>query len=234
MRIKFLVILAILSCCFTSCRNNKAGSTDSMQPVEVYPFVDDIEVIRQILEAKCLDTIEFKKGEVIADIGAGNGTIEAMLSIFHDSLSFYVQDIDTSVCNQKAINEVVDFYQNVRKQPFTNTFFVVAGGDYETNLPDDTFDKILMLWTFQYFKYPQSIMTDLRLKLKPNGLMYIINPDVDYESGKELKSENGWNASTIENEINDIINCGFELVRFSRNYNGSENPYVMVFKKKRE
>jgi len=76
-------------------------------------------------------------------------------------------------------------------------------------------------------------MSDLRLKLKPDGLMYVINPEVDFESGKKLKSEHGWNASTIENEITSIINCGFELIRFSRNYLSSENPYIMVFKKKR-
>jgi SAM-dependent methyltransferase len=203
-----------------------------MQPTEGYPLVDNIEIVRQIIESKCIDTIKLRKGEVIADIGAGNGTIEAMLSIFHDSLTFYIQDIDTSVCNQKAINEVVNFYQNVKGKPFTNKFIPITGADNGTNLPNDTFDKILMLWTYQYFKYPQAIMTDLRLKLKEDGLMYIVNPDVDIESSKELTSKHGWNASPIERQISDIIDCGFELIRLSRNYVSSESPYVMVFKKK--
>jgi SAM-dependent methyltransferase len=203
-----------------------------MQPTEGYPLVDNIGVIKQIIESKCIDTITFRKGEVIADIGAGNGTIEALLSIFHDSLTFYIQDIDTSVCNQKAFNEVVNYYQTVRGKPFTNKFIIVSGADKETNLPNDTIDKILMLWTYQYFKDPQAIMTDLRLKLKEDGLMYIVNPNVDIESSKELTSIHGWNASPIERQISDIIDCGFELVRLSRNYISSESPYVMVFKKK--
>jgi len=43
---------------------------------------------------------------------------------------------------------------------------------------------------------------------------------------------NGWNASPLDKEISDIIDCGFDLKRISRNYEGFEQPYIMVFKKK--
>lgn len=202
-----------------------------MQPYDAYQLIASKEEISRKLKEKCVDTINFTKGEIVADIGAGNGSVEAMLSIFHDSLTFYIQDIDTSVCNQKTINEVVNFYQDVNGGLFTNKFIAVNGADNETNLPDDTFNKILILWTYQYFKNPQAIMTDLKLKLKNDGLLYIINPDIDYESGKMLTSEHGWNASPIEKEISDIIDCGFGLIRVSRNYESPESPYIMVFKK---
>jgi len=233
MRKHLVIIMAFILCFLSNCKTKSENDNcDSMQPTEGYPLVDNIEVIKQIIESKCIDTIKFRKGQVIADIGAGNGTIEAMLSIFHDSLTFYIQDIDTSVCNQKAISEVTSFYQNVKGKPFTNKFIIVTGGDNVTNLPNDTFDKILMLWTYQYFKDSQTIMTDLRLKLKEYGLMYIVNPNVDIEASKELTSKYGWNASPIERQISDIIDCGFELMRLSRNYISSESPYIMVFKKK--
>ena len=233
MKKNLAAIPVLIFCCLSNCKNKSDNNiSDSMQPAEGYPLVDNIEVIRQIIESKCIDTIKFRKGEVIADIGAGNGTIEAMLSIFHDSLTFYIQDIDPSVCNQKAISEVVNFYQDVKGHPFSNKFITITGTDNETNLPDDTIDKILMLWTYQYFKDPRAIMTDLRLKLKEDGLMYIVNPNVDLESSKELTSKHGWNASPIERQISDIIDCGFELVRLSRNYVSSESPFIMVFKKK--
>jgi hypothetical protein len=48
--------------------------------------------------------------------------------------------------------------------------------------------------------------------------MYIVNPNVDIESSKELTSKRGWNASPIERQISDIIDCGFEFIRFSRDY----------------
>jgi SAM-dependent methyltransferase len=203
-----------------------------MQPYDGYPMLSSKEEIKLFLQGRCIDTIRFKKGEIIADIGAGNGSVEAKLSIFHDSLTFYIQDIDTVVCNQKAIDKVVSDYQSLNKKPFTNKFIAVKGGDNETNLPDDTFDKILMLWTYSYFKNPKAIITDLKLKLKNDGRMYIINPNIDYESSKQLTSEHGWNASPIEKEISDIIGCGFELIQISRNNYCCENPYILVFKKK--
>jgi len=203
-----------------------------MQPYDGSILYPDKTVIAQILKDKCVDTICFKKGDVIADIGAANGAVEAMLSLFNDSLTFFIQDIDSSVCNQKNLNYIINHYQKINNKPFTNKFNVVIGSDEKTNLPDDTFDKILMLWTYQYFKQPHSIMTDLKLKLKSDGRLYIVNPNVDLDTSKELTSQYGWNASPIEKQISDIIIYGYELVGFSRNYDDPEQPYLMIFEKK--
>jgi SAM-dependent methyltransferase len=228
----FILILICIVSCFSDCKNKNNHDSDSMQPIDGYPRIDNVDVIKQILEAKCLDTISYKKGEIIADIGAGNGYIEAMLSLFHDSLTFYIQDIDTSVCNQIAVDSTVAFYQRIHKIPFTNKFIVVNGSDINTNLPDTAFDKVLMLWTYQYFKNPKILIADLWQKLKPNGLMYIINPNINSETGASLTAQYGWNASPIEKQISDILQCNFELINISRNLNSSEKPYIMVFKKK--
>ena len=226
-----LVILIVICCCLSDCKNSKS-SNDSMQPYDSYPFLSSKEEILEHLRGRCIDTIKFTNGEIIGDVGAGNGYLEVMLSVFHDSLTFYIQDIDTAVCNQKAFNKVVSHYQGVNNKPFTNKFIIVTGADNKTNLPDNTFDKILMLWTYQYLKNPKAIITDLRFKLKNDGLMYIINPNIDYESGKQLTSERGWNASPVEIEISDILGCGFELIQISRNNYCCENPYILIFKKK--
>ncbi len=204
----------------------------SMQPFDGYPMLEDVKEIKVMLRDKCMDTITFRKGEMIADVGAGNGYLEAMLSFFHDDLTFYIQDIDSDVCNPSSIQAVVDFYQEVNGRPFTNRFVTVNGTDTETNLPDQVFDKILMLWTYQYLKNPREFITDLWKKLKDDGLFYVINPDQDYEYGKLLSIEYGWNMATVAMEISDIIECGFELIGIARNYDYHELPYIMVFKKK--
>ena len=225
-----IVLFFIALCNFLAC--NPPEETGSMQPIDGYPFVTSKEEIRMILEHRGIDYIKFKKGEIIADIGAGNGYIEAMLSIYYDSLTFYIQDIDTTVCNQKTVDEVVKFYEEVNGKPFTNKFIVVNGTDTETNLPDSTFDKILMLSTYQYLKEPKKFILDVREKLKDDGLFYVINPQSDdYEYLNTIRQKYGWNASPLEQEISDIIDCGFELKRIYRNYQGSEQPYTMVFKK---
>jgi SAM-dependent methyltransferase len=203
-----------------------------MQPFDSYKQITSKEEINSALNEKCLDTINFVPGDTIADIGAGDGRVEAMLSLFHDSLTFYIQDIDSSVCNQDTVKKVISYFQGINQSFIKNKFFIVVGSDDKTNLPDKTFDKILMMWTYPYFIHPLSIMTDLRNKLKDNGLMYIINPNLSYENSKILTTKYGWNASPIEKQISDIIECGFELIKFSRNNEVNENPYIMVFKKK--
>ena len=231
---KSMIVITVIFSLMVAC-NRVDEDTGSMLPTDGFPMLTTKEEIYQMLKEKCVDTIKFKCGEVIADIGAGNGYIEAMLSIYYDSLTFYIQDIDTSVCNQFSVNEVIDFYQVVNGRPFTNKFIVVNGTDTKTNLPDSTFDKILMMWTYQYLKEPQKFIMDVRENLKDNGLFYVINPqNDDYEFLSSIRQKYGWNASPLEKEISDIIDCGFELIRISRNwhYEGYENPYIMVFKKK--
>ena len=226
-----IIICLNLLCCKSPVKLFKYGP---MQPLIGYPLVENIDSIKQFLKGRCLDTINFKKGEIIADVGAGNGYLEGMLSLFNDSLTFYIQDIDTSICNQKKVDEVVNFYKRLKEKPFTNKFYVVNGSDVESNLPNETFDKIFMILTYQYLKYPQVFMTDIKQKLKSDGRMYIINPDVPNDLSISLKAEHGWNASPIEREINDIIGCGFELIAISRYYNTIDrgNSYIIVFRKK--
>lgn len=218
------VLLLITSC-------NRSEEELSMQPYEGYPMLESREEIKQLLKDKCLDTISFNHGEVIADIGAGNGYVEAMLAMFHDSLTFYIQDIDTAVCNQEAINKVVDFYQGVKGTKFTSRFIVVNGTDSESCLPEIAFDRIFMLWSYQYIKEPGLFIRDLRTRIKDEGILYVINPEQDYEFGKTLKESYGWNGSTIEKQISDIIACGFTLLRVGRNYEDKQQPYIMAFQK---
>lgn len=206
----------------------------TMQPFDGYPLLSNLEEIQSNLKYKCVDTIDFKKGQVIADIGAGNGYLEAMLSMFHDSLTFYIQDIDSTVCNQVAFDEVLDFYQEVNGKPFTNKFIIINGTDSKTNLPDNSFDKIMMLWTYLYLKQPKVFIKDIRNNLKDDGLLYVINPQQEEdEYTKSLRLKYGWNASPLEKQISDIIDCGFQLVRISRNYDSGEyhDPFIMIFRK---
>jgi len=225
---EFAVLLISATCMFQACYRNEEIS---MQPTDGYPWLGSKHDIKAVLTDKCVDTIHFNKGEVIADLGAGNGYIEVMLAMYHDSLSFYIQDIDSSVCNQDAINEVVNFYQQLHGKPFTCSFTAVIGTDSTTNLPDVGFDKILMLWTYQYIKQPGSLLRDIKEKLEEDGLLYVINPEQDYDYGRELNRKYGWNGSTVEKQISDIIDAGFELLCFSRNYEDPELPFFMIFNK---
>ena len=230
LRIKTIIItlpiLILLGC-------SEPHDPGSMQPFDGYPFITSKEEIKEMLENRGVGDITFREGEIIADIGAGNGYMEAMLSVFSDSLTFYIQDIDSSVCNQRTVNEAFDFYQEVKGSPFTNKFIVVNGTDTNTNLPDNTYDKILMIRTYQYLREPRKFIMDVRKNLKEEGLFIVINPQYNtYENLDSQRQKYGWNASPLEKQITDIIDCGFELIEISRKYDGYGQPYIMTFRKK--
>lgn len=230
---KIIFLYAFTLVCILYCKN--PPREDSMQPFAGYPVFANLDSIKQELTSHCLDTINIKNGQIIADIGAGNGYLEGMLSLFFDSLTFYIQDIDTSICNQKEVNKVADFYKNLKKEPFNNIFIAVNGTDSTTNLPDNICDKIFMINTYQYIKKPKAFILDVNKKLKNDGLFYVINPQYgDYEDLDRQRKEYGWNASPLETEISDIISCGFELIKISRKITDGKfyDPYIMTFKKK--
>jgi SAM-dependent methyltransferase len=230
---KHIVLYACIMICILHCKN--PPRENSMQPFAGYPLLAKTDSIKQKLASSCLDTINFKNGEIIADIGAGNGYLEGMLSLFFDSLTFYIQDIDTSICNQSAVNKVADFYKNLKKEPFNNKFIAINGTDSTTNLPDNICDKILMLNTYQYIKKPKAFIQDVKKKLKNVGFFYVINPQYgDYDDLDRQRKEYGWNASPLETEISDIISCGFELTKISRKITDGKfyDPYMMIFKKR--
>lgn len=205
----------------------------AMQPDGGYSLLKDSVLIKQFLVSRCVDLMHFDNGDVIADIGAGNGYLEGMLSLSFDSLTFYIQDIDSSICNQPEVDKVFNFYKNLKAKPFYNKFIAVTGTDSTTNLPDNSCDKILMLNTYQYLKEPKKFIQDVKRKLKNDGLFYVVNPQREkYDDIDSQRKKYGWNASPLETEITDIINCGFELIELSRHYGIQGNPYLMVFKKK--
>lgn len=226
---KLLIINIFILFTILACNRNEQVS---MQNIEGTKLIDNMLSIQGVLKDKCLDTINFQKGEIIADIGASSGYIEGMLSVFHDSLTFYIQDIDTAVCNKREIDKTMAFYEEVRNTPITNKFFIVNGTDTDTNLPDSTFDKIFLMWTYPYLIEPIKFISDIRENLKDDGTFYVINPDLDYHYARLLYEKYGWNGSPIEKQISDIISCGFELITISRNHEAGEQPYFMVYRKK--
>lgn len=71
---KSLVIISVLVfCCCINCKNihdNNSTSDDSMQPIDGYPLLSSVEEIQEHLKGRCIDTIKFKRGETVADVGA--------------------------------------------------------------------------------------------------------------------------------------------------------------------
>jgi hypothetical protein len=84
-----------------------------------------------------------KSGETIASIGAGNGKFEVAISCFMPDINWYLQEIDTLRLYQ--FDDVLAHFEKLKQSPIDATFHLVVGTESETNLPQSTFDRILMI-----------------------------------------------------------------------------------------
>jgi tetratricopeptide (TPR) repeat protein len=117
--------------------------------------------------------LDIKNGEAIADIGTGNGIHLGALSLLYDSLILYGEDINTKTLNEKSWNKMIRHYSSLREKPQTNQFHMVIGTEKETRLPDNTFDKIIIMGSFHEFTEMDQMIYDISFKLKIGGKIII-------------------------------------------------------------
>lgn len=121
-----------------------------------------------------LSKFDLKKGEKIASIGAGYGNQEIAISIFNDDIEWTLQDIDSTVLNPKVFNNVLHYFENMIQKPIKAKFSFVLGDEKKTNLPEDTFDKILIINTYHEITERSPILADVRRALRKNGKVIIL------------------------------------------------------------
>lgn len=204
-------------------------STNPSRPFK-YGYPLSREICRQDFKLY-LNGYDFHKKEVVAEVGAASGWIMGVLSVSLDSVTFYIQDIDTVLLNAYQFKKMVEHFSKVRNSEQTNQFHYVLGTEKKTNLPNNTFDKVVLNNTFHEITHFDSVIVDIGKKLKPGGKLII------YESfSNEFKTirHGGCNikaykVSQIEFWFEDL---GFYLTGMSNPKNAFEN--FLVFEKDKE
>jgi len=115
----------------------------------------------------------FEKGDKIASVGSGRGVREVIYSMTADSLTLYIQDVDTSFLNSDWITQLAIRQYNMAELPITASFRLVTGTEFETRLPNATFDKVLLEHSLHEFTQQTQMLTDIRTKLKPSGQLFV-------------------------------------------------------------
>ncbi len=199
-----LILLSFLATCmFSSCFIVTKNNYITYECGFLLNSMDDVLFQKEIYK---YEEYNMKAGDVIADVGGGNGAESAMLSVFYDSLIFYIQDIDTNCLNQHKLDDVLKHYSKIKGDSISNKFHIVIGEEKKTNLPDNTFDKIIMKRVVDHLRYPDEIFSDIWYKLKDDGTLVIINT-FHFEKNKFKKRTTvRWVVSTVERN-------GFKLIK---------------------
>lgn len=122
---------------------------------------------------KHVEGLNLKKGEKVADIGAGALRWEGALSLFTEGVQFYAIDIDSSCCNAQQANFVQRYYSIVKGQRLSNSISTSLGSVKKTGLPDGQMDKVVLFQTFHEFSHPEAMLRDIHRSLTANGRLYI-------------------------------------------------------------
>ena len=120
-----------------------------------------------------LDFYDFKSGQTIASIGAQCGHWEAAYAAATDSVTFYLEDIDSSKFKKKQVEFAWNYYAILRGKPMTSPYKMIIVDERSTSLPENTFDKILIINSFHEFTFQSEMLADIKKKLKPGGILYI-------------------------------------------------------------
>jgi ubiquinone/menaquinone biosynthesis C-methylase UbiE len=171
-------------------------------------FLDMFETKQQLL-----DFMQIKKGDVIAEVGAGYGWNLGVLSMIYDSVTFYAQDISAKDLSEKHWKQTISYYEKKRKIKQTNKFERVIGTISSTNLPDGMFDKILLIDAYHDFDKKDDILDDLSKKLKPSGKIYILD-GFSFPGDTQICPDNGKHIlTTLPVEVKRFEKHGFYLIQ---------------------
>lgn len=133
-------------------------------------------------ESRIYDELTFydiRDMDVIAEIGAGNGEFSVILGTIYDSLHVFVNEISPG--KVEYIGEKIERIQSFR--PGT-LFTPVLGTMTNPNLPDRSFDKIIIRRAFHHFSAPQEMLRQIADDLKPDGELLIFE-NVRLRDGKQ-------------------------------------------------
>ena len=133
------------------------------------------ETIADLLQhkEKELSFYNFQPGQTVGSIGSQCCHWEAAFAATTDNITFYLEDIDTTYFKKSQTDFAWHYYDSLRTKPMTSQYKMVIGDERSTSLPENIFDKIIIINSFHEFTYPAEMLADIKRKLKSNGMLYI-------------------------------------------------------------
>ena len=144
----------------------------SAQKPYYYPPDKYIKNNKSSLQA-VLQEADFQKGDLIVDIGAGNGWFDLALSDQTDSLTFYLEEIDSLKINPEKLENDIQKFSEVIGKSITNTFIQTLGNEKSTGLDTEFFDHALLIDTYHHFSYSEAMISDIHRILKPEARLLV-------------------------------------------------------------
>ena len=162
-----------------------------------------------------IQNMNIKTTDNIADIGAGSGYHVFKMAPLNTKGFVYAVDIQPEMLNAILKNPKFEKHTNIE---------LIQGDEKSVNLPENTFDKILMVDVYHEFNYPKEIILSIKKALKDTGKIYLIEYRLEDDS-VPIKKIHKMSEKQAVKEFNA---AGF---RFDTNITNLPWQHCMVFRK---
>ena len=188
---------------------------------------DRLAEIKALKQAR-LDTIVsllvIKPGDIVADIGSGNGYNLVRLSKYYPPVRYYAQDIDSARCNRTNFVKTIALFNPTMP---IDSFTFIYGTVTATHLPPKHFTKVLLTAVIHEFDYKEAMFTDIKSILRPGGEIFIEEPLVLKKAPKDKGCNNPY---LTEPELKKILaDNGIEIGKEKYIRDSGNNQYRKVF-----
>ena len=173
--------------------------------------LEDPKRKRLLQPERVLDVFGVKSGECVADVGAGSGYFTFLLAArVGGKGKVYAVEIE---------DELLDYIRRKTDESKVTNIIPLKSSESDPKLPLASCDKILLVSTYYYLEDPVAFMNNIRMALKPGGLVAIIG--VDPTKVKATKK-----MITASEVIDDMKRAGLVL---HESFNFLANKYFLVF-----
>ena len=173
--------------------------------------------------------MDWKAGQAIADVGAGEGEIGfAAAGIVGNAGKVYVTELD---------KQKVSALENEAKRRKLANVVVIEAAEKTTKLPDGCCDAIILRHVYHHFTKPVEMDASLLRSLKPGGLLAVIEfpPNKSLTESapvNDVPKNRGGHGIPKKILVEELTAAGFVAEKTMDDW--LENDYLVMFRKPKQ
>ena len=189
-------------------------------------FVSLCSAISESEIQRLAKVMNWKAGQVIADVGAGEGEIGfAAAAAVGETGKIYLTELD---------EEKVSALQKGASGQKLKNVVVLAAAEKETKLPDNCCDAIVLRRVYHHFTAPKEMDASLLRSLRPGGLLAVIEfaPRKSLTASDPVKgvpSNRGGHGIPKKILLQELTAAGFKLDKSFDDW--PDDGYCVLFRK---
>lgn len=224
-QLRWLIVLGCLICEVVLSapeQDVRPGINDNFRQPDFAIWVERFEHEgREVYDKRTqiVQALDLKPGMSIADVGAGTGLFSKLFSpAVGSSGKVYAEDISVVFISN---------IERIAKEQGLHNIIGIVGTDKDAKLPTNSLDRVFVCDTYHHFEYPQTMLASIRISLKPDGQLVV----VDFI--KDPAQSSAWIMQHVRADkrtvIKEIEKAGFRL---QRDESFLHDNYFLVFSKR--